>query len=302
MEVHMSSDQKILARLSNVSKSYGSVVALRNISLELRAGEVLGVLGPNGAGKTTALGILMGQLLASDGKAELIGRDPRDIQARQRLGVMLQDGGLPDTLSIRELIKMFSLYYPNPRPLQEVVSLSGLEEVIDRRYAALSGGQKRRVQFALAICGRPDVLFVDEPTTGLDTEARQSFWAVMRRLNSEGVAMILTTHYLEEADALSDRIALINKGELILQDTPMGLKSRMGYKRIQCRTVIDSKEIEQWPDVISVEVQNNNLNITVSNTEAVLAKLLAADPQLSGLEVQSPKLEEAVMNLFKEAA
>jgi len=185
---------QVVARLAGASKSYGKVLALDAVDLEVRAGEVLAVLGPNGAGKTTALALLMGLRGTDKGTAELFGGDPRDARNRRRLGVMLQVGQMPDTLTVAEHVLSFSGYYRDPRPLAETLELAGLSDLAGRRYGALSGGQQRRVQFALAICGRPQLLFVDEPTTGLDVTARRDFWNALRGMASEGVRIVLTTH------------------------------------------------------------------------------------------------------------
>jgi len=226
----------LLARLHAASKSYGQVRALADVSLEVRAGEVLAVLGANGAGKTTALGLLTGRFGVDSGAVEVLGGDPRDAAIRRGIGVMLQDGGLPDTLRVAEHVRLFSTYYPNPRPLAETLAMAGLTELATRRYGALSGGQQRRVQFALAICGRPALLFVDEPTVGLDVESRRNFWAVLRQLRDEGTGIVLTTHYLEEADALADRVVLVAAGRVLAADTPAGIKSRASGKRLRPRT------------------------------------------------------------------
>ena len=171
-----------LASLVGATKRYGKMLALDAVDLQVHAGEVLAVLGPNGAGKTTALGLLMGLRCADAGRVELFGCDPRELSSRRLIGVMLQEARLPDTLTVVELVRQFSGYYAMPRPIIETLTLAGLNDLAKRRYGALSGGQQRRVQFALAICGRPRLLFVDEPTTGLDVEARRAFWNVLRAL------------------------------------------------------------------------------------------------------------------------
>lgn len=208
----MGGQEPVLARLQAAHLSYGAVQALEGVSLAVGAGEVVALLGPNGAGKTSALALLTGLCRPDAGRAELFGRDPRDVRARRRLGVMLQTAGVPDTLSVREHVRLFSSYYPAPRPVEESLRLADVLDLAQRRYGALSGGQQRRVQFALALCGRPDLLFVDEPTTGLDVEARRGFWAVLRGLVAEGAGVVLTTHYLEEADALADRVVVLHGG------------------------------------------------------------------------------------------
>ena len=184
----------VLARLRGVRKTYGTLRALDGIDLALRSGEVLALLGPNGAGKTTAISLLLGLARADAGTVELFGRDPQDIAARRQIGVMLQDAQLPPTLRVGELLRLTASYYPNPRSVTESAELAGVADLLMRPYGKLSGGQQRRVQFALALCGRPALLFLDEPTVGMDIEARQKLWAAIRHLIAEGNAVVLTTH------------------------------------------------------------------------------------------------------------
>lgn len=215
----------MIAELTNVTKRYGDVTALDGLSLGLEAGRVTALLGPNGAGKTTAVKLLLGLTRASSGTATLFGRDPHDVKARQRTGVMLQVANVPQTLRVREHVHLFCSYYPNPMPVDEALAIAGLATVADRKYGALSGGQKQRVLFALAICGNPDLLFLDEPTVGLDVESRRGFWQEVRRLAAGGRSILLTTHYLEEADALADRVVIVRQGRIVADGTPEEVKS-----------------------------------------------------------------------------
>ena len=201
---------RVVARLSRASKKFGEVYALRQLSLEVRAGELLAVLGPNGAGKTTAIKLLLGLAPADTGHVAVFGGDPRKPENRMRTGAMLQVGRIPEKLRVREHIDLFSSYYPSPLPLAESLRVAGLEGTENRMFGELSGGQKQRVLFALAVCGDPDLLFLDEPTVGLDVEARRLLWSQIRQLLARGKTVLLTTHYLEEADALADRIVVIH--------------------------------------------------------------------------------------------
>src|SRR5579871_3371168 len=196
-----------------VKKSYGNVIALQDVNLEIRAGELLALLGPNGAGKTTLVHILLGMARPDAGSASVFGADPYTGEMQASVGAMLQVGRVPETLQVREHIDLFSSYYPRPLPLEETLAIAGLTEIKDRPYGELSGGQKQRVLFAISICGDPDLLFLDEPTVGLDVESRRLMWALIRRLRDCGKSILLTTHYLQEADSLADRIVVINKGE-----------------------------------------------------------------------------------------
>ncbi len=293
---------RTLALLSNATKRYGPVLALDAVDLEVRAGEVLAVLGANGAGKSTALGLLTGRLSPDAGTVQLFGGDPREPAARRGIGVMLQDGDLPDTLRVAEHVRLFSSYYPSPRPIAETLALAGLTDLARRNYGALSGGQKRRVEFALAICGRPPLLFVDEPTVGLDVEARRNFWAVLRQLRDEGTGIVLTTHYLEEADALADRIVLMANGRVLAQDTPAGIKSRAEGKRLRARTALAAAELASWPGVIAVGVDQGVTELLTRDAEALLRRWLAADASLHDLELRPLSLEEAFLTLTAGSA
>ncbi|MBK9657794.1 MAG: ABC transporter ATP-binding protein [Rhodanobacteraceae bacterium] len=292
----------VIARWQAASKRFGAVLALDRFSLDIHAGEVLAVLGPNGAGKTTALGLLTGLIRASSGHTELFGKDPASIEARRGMGVMLQTGDPPDTLTVAEHVRLFSGYYPQPRPLAETLAMAQLSELAQRRYGALSGGQQRRLQFALAICGRPQLLLVDEPTTGLDVEARRSFWQVLRGLVAQGTAVVLTTHYLEEADALADRVALIQQGRLVALDTPLAIKSRVGGQCLRFRSTLSDPSLAQLPGVLSVRRDGSHFELRATEVERLLPLLLAADPGLRDLTISAQSLENAVVDLIKEAA
>src|SRR5271157_2615663 len=209
-----------IATTRNLTKSYGTIVALRNFNLDVHAGELLALLGPNGAGKTTLVRTLLGVARPDSGRVSVFGDDPHEGRVQPRLGAMLQVGRVPETLRVREHIDLFSSYYPNPLPMEETLAIAGLTEIKNRPYGELSGGQKQRVLFAIAICGDPDLLFLDEPTVGLDVESRRQMWTQIRSLIERGKTILLTTHYLNEADALADRILVLNRGAIIAEGTP----------------------------------------------------------------------------------
>lgn len=290
---------KALAELRGASKRYGALTALDTVDLQVYPGEVLALLGANGAGKSTALGLLTGRLSADDGEARLFGGDPREAIQRRGIGVMLQEASLPDTLRVAEHVRLFSSYYAAPRPLAQVLELAGLDDIAHRPYGELSGGQQRRVQFALAICGNAPLLFVDEPTVGLDVESRRSFWRVLRGLREQGVAIVLTTHYLEEADALADRVVLLAGGQVIAEDSTAGIKARVAGKRIRARTRLDVERLAAWPEALSVQARGGVIEVRSSQAEALLRRWLAADDGLAELEVQALTLEEAFVSLTR---
>jgi ABC-2 type transport system ATP-binding protein len=290
----------VVASLEAVSKNYEDVRALRNVNFSVRAGQVVALLGPNGAGKTTAVKLLLGLIQPNSGKVRVFGGNPTNPQNRMRTGAMLQVGKVPETLRVREHIDLFSSYYPKPMPLAEVLAAAGLEKLRDRKFGDLSGGQRQRTLFALAICGNPDLLFLDEPTVGLDVEARRALWEEIRRLVDRGKTVLLTTHYLEEADALADRIAVINQGEIIAEGTPAEIKSQTSGKRIRCITALSLASLLQIPGVTDAKQDREAVEIHAREAEPVVRALLARDQSLSGLEVTSAGLEEAFLALTQD--
>ena len=286
-----------LATMSAVTHRYGDVVALDGLDLEIRTGEVLAVLGPNGAGKTTAIGLLLGSLQVQQGAVRIFGRDPGARPVRMRRGAMLQVSGLPDTLTVAENLELFSSYYPAPLPVSRLLAMAGLEELAARRYGRLSGGQKQRVMFALALAGDPELVFLDEPTTGLDVEARRSLWNEIQGLKKAGRTAVLTTHYLEEADALADRIAVIHQGRVVAEGTPSEIKSHVADRRIRCITGVGRDEIAALPGVVRVAVTGQHLELLTARPEDVLRTLLALDPDLRDLQVTGAGLEDAFLTL-----
>jgi ABC-2 type transport system ATP-binding protein len=291
----------VLAQLLGASKTYGTgataVHAVGTVDLQVRAGELLAVLGPNGAGKTTALGMLTGLTAPTSGTARLFGRDPRDLVARQRMGVMLQSSGVPDTLRVRELLTAFRGYYPAPLPVASIVRAAGLDGLEGRLFGTLSGGQQRRVLFGIALCGDPELVFVDEPTTGLDAEVRRTLWATLRDLASSGRGVVLTTHYLEEADALADRIVVLHEGRVIAEGSPSQIKSRVPGRRVTAESSIGAEQASGWPGVHHAQRDGTRLELLVSEPEPVLRELLHRDRSVTGVTVTEPTLEDAFLTL-----
>ncbi len=290
----------VLARLHGVSKCYGPLRALDGIDLNLQQGELLALLGPNGAGKTTAIGLLLGLIRADAGEVSLFGMDPQDIRARRNIGVMLQDAALPTTLRVDELIRLTASYYPNPRSVAESAELAGVTDLLRRPYGKLSGGQQRRVQFALALCGRPRLLFLDEPTVGMDIDARQRLWSAIRHLLAEGNSVVLTTHYLEEAEALATRVCVLARGRVISEGSVDALRARIALKRVWCSTRLTLEELEGWPEIAQARIDGERLCLSTEHPELLVRRLLAQDITLTGLEVRAAGLAEAFTELTRD--
>jgi ABC-2 type transport system ATP-binding protein len=290
---------KSVAALTNLTKRYGNTVALDGLNLSLRPGEIVALLGPNGAGKSTAIKLLLGLIAPTSGTASVFGSDPRQAITRTRVGAMLQVSRITEMIKVREHLDLFTSYYPHPLPIPDIIRIAKLQGIEDRLFGELSGGQKQRVLFALALCGNPDLIFLDEPTVGMDIEARRALWAEIRVLSALGKTVLLTTHYLEEADALADRIIVINKGRVISEGTPAEIKRNSGGRKIRCHTSLSSKLLQTLPTVTSVEQSGEATIVTAVNAENVVREMLSRDETLSGLEIASPALEDAFLALTK---
>jgi len=290
----------LAASMEAVAKNYGDTKALRGLNLTIRGGELVALLGPNGAGKTTAVKLLLGLLPPSAGKVRVFGQDPTLPANRVRTGAMLQVGRVPETLRVREHIDLFSSYYPSPMKLDAVLQASGLNGLENKKFADLSGGQRQRVLFALAICGNPDLLFLDEPTTGLDVEARRMVWEQVRCQIEAGKTVLLTTHYLEEADALADRIVMIHKGVIVAEGTTAEIKARTSGKKIRFRSSLTLAQLYAIPGVVAARADRDAIEIATSEPEAVVRELLTLDRNLASLEVTSAGLEEAFLSLVQD--
>lgn len=291
-----------LAQLESVTKRYGKITALENLSLSLYPGEVVALLGPNGAGKTTAVRLLLGLIAPSSGSASIMGRDPRDSETRTAIGAMLQVTRVPETLRVRDHINLFRSYYPNALPATEVIRIARLQGLENTFYGKLSGGQKQRVLFALALVGNPSLIFLDEPTASMDIESRRALWDQVRALAAQGKTVLLTTHYLDEADALASRIIVLGKGKILAEGTPAAIKHRVAGRRIRCITDLDSGFLQTLPSVIGVERDREALIITATEAERVVRELLRHDPALRGLEVSTAGLEDAFLALTSSEA
>jgi ABC-2 type transport system ATP-binding protein len=274
----------------DLRKSYGALEAVRGISFEVERGEVFGLLGPNGAGKTTTVEILEGYRKRDAGSVEVLGVDPAKAGSdwRERIGVVLQSSAMYETLSVGEMLRLFAGYYSAPRSVDEVVELVGLRDQRDQVVRRLSGGQRRRLDLGLALIGDPELIFLDEPTTGFDPHARRQAWETLRSLRGLGKTIVLTTHYLDEAERLADRVAVLRRGEIVAVGPPADLIGAAPATEIRYR--------ENGRDVIlETDSPTRVLN-------ELTAKALAENRELEGLVVRRPSLEEVYLTLTEEEA
>ncbi|MEU6756788.1 ABC transporter ATP-binding protein/permease [Streptomyces sp. NPDC046685] len=287
-------------RMEGLTKSFGDLQAVVDGRMEVLPGEVVAVLGPNGAGKTTSLHCLLGLRQPDSGVVELMGGSPASPKTREKCGVVLQNSGLPGSLKVRELIDLFRAYYPEPMSTEEVLDLAGLADLRERFFGELSGGQQQRVYLGLALCGKPRVLFLDEPSVGLDSTSRRQLWAAVRRVAAEGTAVLLTTHYLEEADALADRVVLFASGRTVFEGSTAEMKSHFSRRRITLRpTSAATVEAVRADGAQDVEYVDGVLSLSTANTADVLKSLLGAEPKLDDIEVRGVSLEEAVEEVLR---
>jgi len=278
----------VAIEVSGLTKSYGAVEAVRGISFAVGRGEVFGLLGPNGAGKTTTVEILEGYRERTGGDVRVLGFDPerRDPRLQERVGIVLQSAGFYPRATVREAVTHFAGVYPRPRGAEETISLVGLEEKAGARVSDLSGGQRRRLDLALALVGDPELVFLDEPTTGFDPAARRTAWGVVRKLRDLGKTVLLTTHYLDEAQALSDRVAIVKDGVIVAEGRPDELSATPGRYRV------------------SYESAGRRVELETDDPTDLLHRLtgdaLARGEQLRGLTVSRPTLEEVYLELTEE--
>lgn len=294
--------------IQGLRKSYGDFSAIKGIDLEVGREEIFGVLGPNGAGKTTTVEILEGYLQRDEGQIEVLGVDPsRPTRAwREKIGIVLQGTTLEPTLTVSESLQLYAGYFSNPRPVDEVISLVGLEESAGKRAGKLSGGQRRRLDVGIALVGDPALLFLDEPTTGFDPSARRHAWEMISGLRDLGKTVLLTTHYLEEAQALADRVAVMSDGVIVAEDTPENLGGRVNLPTRITFALPPGVEQTDLPAIGRTVVEDDpgegriaviETDDAVADLQALTAWAIERDLPLAGLEVKRPSLEDVYLQL-----
>jgi ABC-2 type transport system ATP-binding protein len=293
--------------LRGLRKTYrtraGEVEAVRDVDLTVAPGETLALLGPNGAGKSTTIDLLLGLQSPDAGTANVFGQAPSDAIAAGRVGAMLQTGGLLRDLSVRELVTMTAALYAAPLDVDAALELAGVEEFADRRTEKLSGGQVQRSRFALALVGDPELLVLDEPTAGMDVEARQAFWTTVRGLARENRTILFATHYLEEADLYADRVVLMARGRVVADGPPTEIKAMVGTRTIRATLPdVPLEQLEGLPGVASAERRGESVVLACTDSDAAIRALVARQPHARDIEIRGAALEEAFLELTADAA
>jgi len=288
----------LLARAVDATRDFDSTRALDGVSLDVPAGQIVGLLGPNGAGKTTLLSLLLGLRRPTSGRVELFGGDPRDPASRRSLGSTPQETGLPATLRVGEVVDFVSRHYADPMSLGELLDGFGLDGLQRRQTGSLSGGQKRRLAVALAFVGRPRLVILDEPTTGLDVDARRSLWDGVRAFGETGGTVLLTSHYLEEVEALADRVVVIDDGRVVTDDTLDAVRASVDLRRVSLR----SPAVPDLPGVVRHSSEHGVHHLYTPDADALVRDLVVSGLEFSGLEVRGASLEEAFLALTGDRA
>jgi ABC-2 type transport system ATP-binding protein len=284
-----------------VSKHYGKLKAVDGLNLQLMPGQTVALLGPNGAGKSTSLDMLLALRKPTGGQIRMFGSDPYHAVKSGRVGAMLQSGGLMPEVTVRELVTLVTGFHPKPEPVDLTMKRAGITEFANQRVDKLSGGQTQRVRFALAICGKSELIVLDEPTVAMDVETRRLFWAGMKEEVAEGRTLLFATHYLEEADQAADRVLVINRGRLLADGTPAEIKARAGAKRLSFRLDrIDQPFLLGLPGLVNLEVRHDIVQIQSSDSDATLYALLGAGYRPREIEISSLGLEQAFIAITAE--
>ena len=283
----------ILARARNLTRRYNGTTALDNVSLDIPAGQVLGLLGPNGAGKSTLINVMTGLLKPTSGSVELCGADPRSDETRRAIGVTPQETGLPETWRVSELVDFVSAHFPDPVDRAELLERFDLSALADRQAGGLSGGQQRRVAVALAFAGRPKLVFLDEPTTGLDVDARRALWDGIRSFHADGGAVLLTSHYIDEVEELADRVVVMDRGGIIADDSVSEIRGRVRLKRI----TLTDPVLPELSGVTSIEQDANRAHLLTNDATALVRELVTTGASFTDIEIESASLEDAFLAL-----
>jgi len=281
-----------IMRIENLKKNYGDVQAVDGISFSIEEGICFGLLGPNGAGKTTTIEMMEGILAPSEGNVYF--REKKiDNHFKKKVGIQFQNTALPEFITVKETLELFRSLYPNPRSLDEVIEICSLSDIIDRDNRKLSGGQRQRMLLGLAIIPHPEIVFLDEPTTGLDPQARRNFWELIKRIKAEKTTVLLTTHYMEEAEILCDQIAIMDHGQLLEIDTPEKLlKSHFDGALVKI-----PHAGRQDLKLSGAMIAGDNLEISTNNLDTTMKDLLASGLNLEGLSIKKPNLEDLFLKL-----
>ena len=294
---------KAAIQLTGVSKIFKGKPAVDNLTLSIQEGTVVALLGPNGAGKTTTVSMILGLQQPTKGTVKLLGADPREQKVRNRIGAMLQDVSVIDGLKVSESINLFRSYYEKPLALQYLLQVSNLESEKDKIASSLSGGQQRRLGFALALAGDPEIIFLDEPTVGMDVTSRHLFWDTVRAMAGRGRTIVLTTHYLDEADSVADRIVVINNGKLIADGTPSEIKAETTGRVISfiAGESVTTERLLAIPGVTDIQWSGRKVKLSSSNTDQLIAALIEKRFEMRDIEIQSGGLEDAFQALVQTA-
>ncbi|WP_431916583.1 ABC transporter ATP-binding protein [Micromonospora wenchangensis] len=288
----------ILARADQATRRYGDVLALDRADLTVSTGELVGLLGPNGAGKSTLINLLVGLRRPTAGRVELLGGDPRRPASRRQLGVTPQETGLPGTLRVGEVVDFVSAHYPDPVPRGELLDRFGLTDQARRQTGGLSGGQRRRLAVALAFVGRPRLVVLDEPTTGLDVEARHTLWEAIRSFHADGGTVLLSSHYLEEVEALAQRVVVLGQGRVLADDTTDAIRGIVGVRRVS----LVADDLPALPGVVATEHTEGRTHLLTTDADQLVRDLVTAGVTFRELEVRPTSLEEAFLAITADPA
>ena len=286
----------MLATLDHVTRRFGEVTALDDVSVAFGAGEIVGLLGPNGAGKTTMLSLLTGRRAPSAGRVTLFGGSPRDPRNRIALGTTPQETALPEALRVGEVIDFVGGHFPDRLPREELAEMFGLETLLRRQTGSLSGGQKRRLSVALAFAGRPKLVLLDEPTTGLDVDARHTLWAALRDRHRAGATIVVTSHYLEEIEALAQRVVVVGDGRILADDTITNVLARVDLRQVRLQST-DPDAVGGLPGVSRITVDGDTVELFTPDADAFVTSLVRSGTPFSDLAVRGASLEEAFLAL-----